>query len=66
MSNLTLFQRKLNPSNVISPVESQNIKGGIRFFTESQKEFDKMIKKLKKLGIKFSSGSSDKGWCIDW
>jgi hypothetical protein len=65
MSNLTLFQRKLNSSNVISLRESATIKGGIRF-VESGKELGKLLEKLENSGIKFTMEKVKEGWCIDW
>lgn len=66
MSKLNHFSASLNAANLISQTESLTVKGGIRFLTDSQQEFEQMIAKLEACGMEYSWEHGPKGYCIDW
>ena len=66
MSKLHQFQNCLSTTNFLSNKEQLSTKGGIRYLTDSQQEFEQMVEKLNQSGIEFMFEHGPKGWCIDW
>lgn len=65
MNSLKKFHQN-HQDEVLAPPKQQEIKGGIRFFTNNFADFKKKQNSLIKQGIEFLTHEDDGVYCVEW
>lgn len=65
MNKLTTLKNNSNIA-VLDKDESQNVKGGIRYFTNNRQDFRRKKRRLRARGISFMTDEHNGVFCIEW
>lgn len=65
MNSIKKFHQK-NMKEVLNNQRQRNIKGGIRYFTNSQSDYQKKRTELSHQGILYDTHENDGIFCIEW